>query len=118
MRHPIRLALVLSVLPALGGAATAGAAGKPSPATVEIYKAKCLSCHMADGAAPLDMMNLADDKWKHGSSPAAVAKVIAEGVPSSAMLAFKTQLTPAQIADLAAYVRSFDKTLKPAKARR
>jgi hypothetical protein len=34
------------------------------------------------------------------------------------MLPFKAQLTPAQIADLAAYVRSFDKTLKPAKARK
>jgi len=28
------------------------------------------------------------------------------------MLPFKAQLTPAEIADLAAYVRSFDKSLK------
>jgi len=31
------------------------------------------------------------------------------------MLPFKDELTAAQIADLAAYVRSFDKSLKAAK---
>jgi len=41
--------------------------------------------------------------------------VIAEGVPGSAMLPFKAQLTPEQTEALAAYVRSFDKSLKPAK---
>jgi aldose sugar dehydrogenase len=106
---------LLCVVPALVPAATP-ASGKASPATVELYKAKCQACHMPDGAAPLEMMNLADDKWKHGSSPAAVAKVIAEGVPSSAMLPFKDKLTAAQIAELAAYVRSFDKTLKAGKS--
>lgn len=83
-------------------------------ATIEIYKTKCQSCHMPDGAAPLEMMNLADANWKHGSTPAAIAKVITEGVPNTAMLPFNAQLTPAEIKALAAYVRSFDKTLKPA----
>ena len=85
-----------------------------SPATIEIYKTKCQSCHMPDGEAPLEMMNLADPNWKHGSTPAAIAKVISEGVPNTAMLPFSAQLTPAEIKALAAYVRSFDKTLKPA----
>jgi hypothetical protein len=34
------------------------------------------------------------------------------------MLPFKAQLTAAEIASLAAYVRSFDKTLKPVKAKK
>lgn len=118
MRLPLPLAAVLCAVPGLASAAGPASAGKPSAATVELYKAKCQACHMADGAAPLEMMNLADDKWKHGSSPAAVAKVIAEGVPASAMVPFNDQLTPGQVADLAAYVRSFDKTLKSAKARK
>ena len=45
-------------------------------------------------------------------SQEALAKTITEGVPTTAMLPFKEQLTEAQIADLAAYVRSFDKSLK------
>jgi len=44
-----------------------------------------------------------------------VARVIADGVPATAMLPFKGRLTPAQIADLAAYVRSFDQALKADK---
>jgi mono/diheme cytochrome c family protein len=116
MRLPFCLAVSIGAL-AVAAAPRAASAGA-SQATVDLYKAKCQACHMPDGAAPLEPMNLADSKWVHGSTPAAVAKVIAEGVPESAMVAFKTQLTSAQIADLAAYVRSFDKTLKPAKARK
>jgi cytochrome c oxidase cbb3-type subunit 3 len=96
-------------------AAAADPPGKPSEATLEIYKTKCQACHMPDGNAPLVPMNLSDPTWTHGSRQADVVKVITEGVPSTAMLAFNTQLTPAQIADLATYVRSFDKTLKAAK---
>jgi mono/diheme cytochrome c family protein len=116
MRHRT-LPAVLSCL-GLGLAALATAAdppGKPSEATLEIYKTKCQACHMPDGNAPLEPMNLADPKWTHGSKQADVIKVISEGIPPSAMLAFNTQLTPAEIADLATYVRSFDKTLKSGK---
>ena len=84
----------------------------PSEATLDLYRSKCQQCHMADGNAALEPMNFTDGKWTHGSKPEEVAKVIAEGVPTTAMLPFKAQLTPAQIADLAAYVRSFDKSLK------
>jgi cytochrome c oxidase cbb3-type subunit 3 len=113
MRSPSIFAVVLcaaAALPAAGADAPKGSA-----AAVENYKVKCQSCHMPEGQAPLEMMNLADDKWRHGSSQKEIAKVISEGVPSTAMLPFKAQLTPAEIADLAAYVRSFDKTLKAEK---
>lgn len=84
----------------------------PSEATLELYRSKCQQCHLAEGNSPLPPLNFIDGKWTHGSKPEEVIKVITEGVPTTAMLPFKAQLTAAQIADLAAYVRSFDKGLK------
>src|SRR5687768_10246232 len=118
MRYPVLHAVVLCAALVPGGALAADSPAKASPATMEIYKTKCQACHMPEGQAPLEPMNLADDKWKHGSTQKEIAKVIAEGVPASAMLPFKAQLTPAEIAELAAYVRSFDKTLKAEKGRK
>src|SRR5687768_5056410 len=118
MRYPVLVSAVLwaAVVPARAFAADAPA--KASPATLEAYKTKCQACHMPEGQAPLEPMNLADSKWTHGSTQKEIAKVISEGVPASAMLPFKAQLTPAEIAELAAYVRSFDKTLKAEKGRK
>jgi mono/diheme cytochrome c family protein len=73
---------------------------------------------MADGNSPLEPLNFVDGKWTHGSKPEDVQRVITDGVTGSAMLPFKGQLTPEQVAQLAAYVRSFDKSLKPVKARK
>ncbi len=84
----------------------------------ELYRVKCQQCHMPDGNAPLEPMNLADANWVHGSKPAEVAKVISEGLQGTAMLSFKSQLTPDEVVALAEYVRSFDKTLKSAKPRK
>jgi mono/diheme cytochrome c family protein len=85
------------------------------PAAADLYRVKCQQCHMADGNAPIAAMNFADGKWIHGSKPAEVEKVISDGAPGTAMLPFKAQFTPEQISALAAYVRTFDKALKPAK---
>jgi mono/diheme cytochrome c family protein len=113
------LAGTTRVLVLLCAAAASAAPGDdapaPSKAARELYQSKCQQCHLADGNAPLEPMNFADGKWTHGSKPEEVAKVITEGVPTTAMLPFKAQLTAAQIADLAAYVRSFDKSLKPVR---
>jgi mono/diheme cytochrome c family protein len=100
---------------AADGAAAKPPAAKPS-ATAALYKTHCQSCHMVDGDSPLEVMNFVDDAWKHGSDPAKVAAVIAKGVPGTAMLEFGSKLKPAEVRALAAYVRAFDKTLKPAKA--
>jgi mono/diheme cytochrome c family protein len=100
----------------LAAAATGAAADayKPSDEILAVYKAKCQVCHMADGASPLEPLNFADGKWIHGDKVEDMAKIIAEGAPGTAMLPFKSQLTPEEIAGLARYVRSFDKT--PVKA--
>ena len=77
----------------------------------ENYKATCQPCHMADGNAALEPMNFADGKWKHGPAVPELAKVIADGVPGTAMMPFKTRFSEKEILALAKYVRQFDKTL-------
>ena len=104
----VLLGLALAAVPAL--------AQEPSEETKDLYKTKCLACHLADGKGAMPEMNLTDATWAHGSSVAEISKVIAEGVPGKAMLPFKAQLTEAQIEALAQYVRAFDPTLKPEKA--
>jgi mono/diheme cytochrome c family protein len=103
---------------ALLGLSLSAAAETPAAdeATVELYKAKCQICHMADGNSPVPAMNFASGAWQHGSRVADVVKVITEGVPGKAMTSFKKQLTKEQIEALARYVRSFDKKLKDEKA--
>jgi mono/diheme cytochrome c family protein len=110
MSQRVRVVMVASL--ALAGAALAGAADvyKPSEATLELYKAKCQQCHMADGNSPLEPLNFADGKWIHGDKIEDSAKIISEGAPGTAMLPFQSQLTPEEIQALARYVRSFDKT--------
>jgi predicted dehydrogenase/cytochrome c553 len=83
----------------------------------ELYKANCVMCHMPDGNAAIPNMNFADGKWLHGSTPAQLAKVITNGVPATAMMAFKERFSDAEILGLAKYVMAFDKTHK-APARR
>ena len=104
MIHALAVSLLL---------AAAATPAKPSP-VAELYKVHCQACHMVDGDSPLEPMNFVDTAWKHGSAPAKIAAVIADGVPGSAMLPFKSKLTPAQVRALAAHVRAFDKSLKPA----
>jgi aldose sugar dehydrogenase len=91
------------------GAASSFAA---DAAALKAYQAKCFSCHLAEGKGPLPPMDFTDGEWKHGNSQAQVVKVIRDGVPGTAMLGFKEQLTPAEIAALAKLVRSYDKTPK------
>ena len=108
------IALVVLGLALPAAAATKAAAYQPSEETLEVYKAKCQACHMADGNSPLEPLNFVDGVWKKGSTVKEIAEVIGEGVPGSAMLPFKSQITPAEVQALARYVRSFDK--KPIKA--
>lgn len=109
------------ILPLAASLLIVAADGAPKPAakpsaTAALYKTHCQSCHMVDGDSPLEPLNFTDSAWKHGSDPAKVAVVIAKGVPGTAMLEFGSKLKPAEVRALAAYVRAFDKTLKPARA--
>ena len=54
--------------------------------------------------------DLTSGKWKHGSTLAAIAKTISEGVPGTAMVPAKDRFSKAEILELAKLVQSFDKT--------
>jgi mono/diheme cytochrome c family protein len=108
LRSLLFAALLGLALTATAGAQTAGT-GKTAE---ENYKATCQPCHMADGNAALKPMNFADGEWKHGTTAQALAKVISEGVPGTAMMPFKTRFSEQEILALAKYVRHFDPKLK------
>jgi mono/diheme cytochrome c family protein len=110
------LAMALSVT-STPAAQAADPPAKPAAAGAvdakAVYEAKCQVCHMADGNSQLmPNMSFADGIWKHGSTLKAVETSITDGVPGTAMVAFKEQLTPAEITALAKFVRKFDKKLK------
>jgi aldose sugar dehydrogenase len=107
--------LVAAVGALVVGAAPAAAQVSPDsdrPAA-ELYKQTCQVCHTATGAAPLEAMNLANGKWKHGTSVEDIAKVIRNGVPGTAMMPFKARFSEKEVLALARHVRALDKNLKP-----
>lgn len=105
------LVLLASSAAVLAQSPAAGATGTP---VEELYRQNCQMCHMPDGNAAIKEMNFADGEWKHGTEVKDLVKVIAEGVPATAMMSFKGRLTDEQIEALAKHVRTFDKKLKPA----
>lgn len=90
-------------------------ATKPTEATVKLYASNCQACHGPEGKSPMPEMAFVGRAWKHGTKAADMVKVITNGVPGTVMMPFKGRLTEQQIKDLAKFVRSLDKTLKPEK---
>lgn len=86
-----------------------------TPTTKELYASNCQACHGVDGKSPMKEMTIVGRTWKHGTKTADMIKVITNGVPGTVMMPFKGRLTEQQIKELATYVRSLDKTLKPEK---
>jgi mono/diheme cytochrome c family protein len=109
------VALVMS-LSATAASATQDPPAKPAAAgkvdAAEIYKTRCQVCHAVDGNSPMPNMSFADGVWRHGSTIKEVTNTITNGVPATAMMPFKTQLSPAEISAMARFVRKFDKKLK------
>ena len=58
-------------------------------------------------------MSFKGRKWKNGTSSAAMATVIRDGIEATAMMPFNQKLSAAEISALAKLVRSFDPALKP-----
>lgn len=99
------------VLPLRAQAAPA----QPASESARLYRLHCQMCHGANGKAPIPEMAFVERKWKHGTSSAQMAKIIAEGVKGTPMMPFKGKLKPEQILALAKHVRAFDPKLKPEK---
>lgn len=75
-----------------------------------IFETTCVACHMADGGGGIGP-NLTDKYWILGGDVNHVFKTISEGGRSGkGMVAWKTQLKPAQIAQVASYVLSLQGT--------
>ena len=103
------LGAVLCLL--LSGGAQAQDAGKGKM----IYTGRCAFCHGAtgkgDGPAgaalkPPDTNFARADFWKN-TKPEAIKEAIEHGKPSTAMVAFQASLTAQQIADVIAYLKTF-----------
>ncbi|MFV9550297.1 cbb3-type cytochrome c oxidase N-terminal domain-containing protein [Algibacter sp. PT7-4] len=79
-----------------------------------IFETNCVACHMADGGGGIGP-NLTDKHWILGGGVKNVFKTISEGGRSGkGMIAWKAQLKPSEMAQVASYVLSFQGTT-PAK---
>ena len=97
-----------------GPAQAQGGRGRGNPAAV-LYAERCAGCHGTDtaqGRAP----SLFDDQWTRAKDDEGIAAVIAEGVPQTEMIPFKTQLNDQQIWQLVAYLRTTAANARPKPA--
>ena len=70
----------------------------------DLYQVHCASCHgenLEGGTGG----PLIDDDWKYGASDAAIAKVIAEGLPDAGMEAYGEVLSDDEIRSLVIFIR-------------
>ena len=79
-----------------------------------IFETNCVACHMADGGGGIGP-NLTDDHWILGGGIKNVFHTISEGGRSGkGMIAWKAQLKPLEMAQVASYVVSSFKGTTPA----
>lgn len=75
-----------------------------------IFETTCVACHMTDGGGGIGP-NLTDNYWILGGDIKHIFKTISEGGRSGkGMIAWKAQLKPAQIAQVASYVLTLQGT--------
>ncbi|MFK7933779.1 MAG: cbb3-type cytochrome c oxidase N-terminal domain-containing protein [Saprospiraceae bacterium] len=77
-----------------------------------IYDFNCAVCHGKLGEGGVGP-NLADSYWLHGGDVKAVFKTIKYGVPEKGMIAWKAQLTPSNMAQVASYILTMQGTNPP-----
>ncbi|APY11710.1 cytochrome C oxidase subunit III [Seonamhaeicola sp. S2-3] len=76
----------------------------------DIFNTNCVACHMADGGGGIGP-NLTDNHWILGGGIKNVFNTVSEGGRSGkGMIAWKAQLKPSQIAQVASYVLSLQGT--------
>lgn len=78
-----------------------------------IYKSNCIACHGALGEGGVGP-NLTDNYWLHGTGDIkSIFKVIKYGVPQKGMIAWKDQLRPADIHQVASFILTLKGTQPP-----
>jgi len=92
-------------------------AGGDVDAGKALFSAKaCFACHGMNGEGNAIGPNLADDFSKHGCSEDDIVKVITDGAAGTTMVAYKAQLKPEEIKQLAAFIVSLQGS-NPANAK-
>ena len=75
-----------------------------------IFETNCVACHMADGGGGIGP-NLTDKHWILGGDIKSIFKTVSEGGRSGkGMIAWKQQLKPLEMAQVASYVLTFQGT--------
>jgi cytochrome c oxidase cbb3-type subunit 3 len=69
----------------------------------QLFVSKCSQCHGNSGEGNIGP-NLTDDYWLHGGTLVEIFNTVNEGVPAKGMMAWKTQLRPAELLSVSAYV--------------
>jgi len=78
-------------------------------AGAKIFESNCVACHLADGGGSVGP-NLTDEYWIHGGGITNVFTTVKYGVPTKGMIAWKDQLNPVQMQQVASYVLSLQGT--------
>ncbi len=84
--------------------------GRGNPA-VALFTENCAPCH-GTGIEGGRVHTLFDDKLTHATDDESIASIVANGIPNTEMVAFKTALNDQQIWQLVAYVRTQTASLK------
>jgi cytochrome c oxidase cbb3-type subunit III len=78
----------------------------------DVYTASCVACHSKLGEGSVGP-NLTDNYWIHGGSISDLFKTIKYGWPDKGMKAWKEDLSPMQIAQVASYIKTLVGTNPP-----
>ena len=76
------------------------------------YLANCAACHGQKGEGGIGP-NMTDKYWIHGGHVNDIFKTIKYGVPAKGMIAWKAQLRPADMQNLASYILTLQGTNPP-----
>ncbi|MEM1322534.1 MAG: cbb3-type cytochrome c oxidase N-terminal domain-containing protein [Bacteroidota bacterium] len=79
---------------------------------VNIYQSNCSACHGQLGEGGIGP-NLTDAYWLHGGDIKSIFKTIKYGVPEKGMIAWKAQLRPSDIHQVASYITTLVGTNPP-----
>lgn len=77
-----------------------------------IFNSKCAVCHGKLGEGGIGP-NLADEYWLHGGNVQDVFKSIKYGIPEKGMIAWKNELRPRDIQELASFIKTMAGTNPP-----
>jgi len=83
-----------------------------------IFDENCIACHLEHGGGSSISVgpNLTDKYWIHGGGIKNIFKTVKNGVPEKGMIAWKTQLRPAEIHKVSSYIMTLEGT-NPADAK-